>query len=92
MQIVLTDHAFSRIEERMVNREEIIEVLNHGVVIERYPNDEPLPSRLICGKVGGRYLHVVAATDVDFQVEYIVTVYWPDPARWSKDFRRRIRE
>ena len=92
MQIILTDHALSRLEERIVSREEIMAVLEHGEVIEWYPDDKPFPSRLISGKVGGRHLHVVAATDAESQLEYIVTVYLPNPAKWSADFRRRIKK
>jgi hypothetical protein len=36
-----------------------------------------------------RPLHVVVVIDEIRHEERIVTVYEPDPARWSSDFRRR---
>jgi hypothetical protein len=36
-----------------------------------------------------RPLHVVVVVDELRREERILTVYEPDPARWSRDFRRR---
>ena len=36
-----------------------------------------------------RPLHVVVIVDEVHQEDRVVTVYEPEPARWSADFRRR---
>jgi hypothetical protein len=55
---------------------------------------EPEPGRLkelVLVISWRRPLHVVVIVDVVRGEERIVTVYEPDPGRWSHDFRRRRR-
>jgi hypothetical protein len=75
--------------ERGIEPEDVAHVLEAGEVIEDYPDDKPLPSRLVFGRVGSRPLHVVAADDAEAGETLVVTAYEPDPARWSPDFQRR---
>ena len=86
----ITAHAAIRMAERMIDSEEVILVLLTGEVIESYPQDRLLPSRLQLAWVAGRPLHVVSAPDGERVI--IITVYDPTeyPAQWSPDFRRRI--
>jgi len=74
---------------RRIAPDDVARVVDAGDVIEDYPDDTPLPSRLLLGQVDGRPLHVVAADDVADEETLVVTVYEPDPARWTPDFRRR---
>ena len=60
-----------------------------GDVIEDYPTDFPYPSCLLLGLIGGTPVHVVAARDPISETCIVVTVYIPDAARWSADFRVR---
>lgn len=83
----ISTHAAVRMYERGIEPEDIRHVLETGEVIEDYPDDKPLPSRLVLGRIGNRPLHLVAADDADETL--VVTVYEPDPARWSPNFRRR---
>jgi hypothetical protein len=75
---------FGEILEREVN-----EAVLCGKIIESYPDDELYPSCLIYGKTSeDRPLHVVCAYSKESDIVIIITVYQPDPARWS-DFERR---
>ena len=87
-RIVFRLHAVQRMFERGVTVDDVREVLAHGETIERYPNDMPYPSRLICGWREGTPLHVVVADNSVNDETIIVTVYVPD-TRWENDFRRR---
>ena len=82
-------HAITRMLERGITFDEVRAVLKHDDVIRRYPEDTPLPSRLLLGWVEGRPVHVVAADDPGEKITYIITVYEPDAERWSDDFRTR---
>ena len=62
-------------------------MVNHGAVIESYPDDTPFPSELLMGIVNGRVLHLVIAKDVE--VKHVITAYEPDPAIWEPGFRVR---
>lgn len=87
----LSSHSAARMYERGVGPEDVKHILEVGEVIEDYPDDTPLPSRLVLGWAGGRPLHVVAADDVDADETLVITVYEPEQRRWSPDFRRRTR-
>jgi len=47
--IIFRVHALQRMFERGVTQEDVRHVLATGETIERYPDDQPYPSRLILG-------------------------------------------
>jgi hypothetical protein len=59
--LVFTRHARKRILERGIRIDEIHGATHAPTVVEEYPDDEPYPSRLVLGWVGGRPLHIVLA-------------------------------
>lgn len=82
-------HALQQISMRNISREDILDILFSGEVIESYPDDSPYPSFLLFGFVNFRPLHVVIAHAVSLKIIYIVTAYEPDSAKWEDNFRRR---
>jgi len=78
-----------RMVERGISRAGVIAVLSHGDTVEWYPDDDPYPSRLLTGTVGGRVLHVVVADDPASQSSVIITAYEPDAKIWEMDKRTR---
>lgn len=82
-------HVLQRIVERGIQREEVINVLLQGELIEDYPDDYPLPSALFLGWLRKRPLHVVAAYSVDRNTAYIITAYEPAPNHFESDFKTR---
>lgn len=83
----LTLHALQRMDQRGITLEELKEVIYHGEVIERYPEDKPYPSCLILGKIrGGFPLYVVCGVEA---MVHIITVHWLDPAKWLDPKTRR---
>ncbi|MBI4700307.1 MAG: DUF4258 domain-containing protein [Deltaproteobacteria bacterium] len=90
-EIILTGHALARMFARAISPRQVREVVAAGEIIAEYPDDQPHPSRLLLGTVGGRALHVVAARDDATGRCYVITVYEPDPAKWEPGFKRRKR-
>ena len=87
--IVLTEHMNKRMGQRGIVRDEIIQAIMNGEIIEEYPNDFPHPSCLILGcSLAGKYLHVVIGIDI---VLYLITAYEPDPEVFP-DMRTRAKE
>ena len=82
-------HAAKRMLQRGIRAVDVEAVIAHGEIIEDYPDDTPFPSRLLLASPSGRSLHVVAADEPGTDVTYVVTAYYPDPAQWDADFRRR---
>ena len=84
-------HAVDQSIRRRIGVQEMLEAIANGEIIEEYPNDKYWPSYLIYGKTAeGRPLHVQCSHPSRPLVK-IVTLYEPDPARWT-DFRERSPE
>jgi hypothetical protein len=88
-EVIFRVHAVQRMFERNISEEDVKHILITGESIEEYPTDRPYPSRLVLGWRKRRPLHVVAAYNNDEEQTIVVTVYEPDPAQWTADFRRR---
>ena len=91
-QYLLSKHAADQMIRREIGAAEIEQaILGPSEVIEDYPSDKYGPSCLILGYTDtGRPLHV-HCTYADPAFVKIVTVYEPDPARWT-DMRTRRTE
>ena len=75
--------------EREVSVKKVARALQAGEVIEDYSSEMPEPSRLVLGFQGKRPFHVVTSENPDINETTIITVYIPDPQKWTKDFRNR---
>ncbi len=87
--VAFSGHAVRRMFERGLSETAILQVIAQGAVIEDYPHDTLYPSALLLGWIGPTPVHVVAARNPTTRECVTVTVYVPDPARWSADFRTR---
>lgn len=75
--------------DRMIRRAEIRSVIEHGEVIEDYPEDARGHSCLMLGS-GDRPVHVVCAPEDEYLA--VITAYLPDEEEWSTDFRTRVKK
>jgi hypothetical protein len=83
-------HASERLFERGISSEEAEFILTTGEIIERYDDDQPLPSVLINGYTTKmRPLHVVVAINEQEKQLIVITVYEPNPIKWLNNFSRR---
>jgi hypothetical protein len=86
----LSQHAVDQSILRDIDLDEVIEAIGTGEVIEDYPHDKYGPSCLVLGLTRAeRPLHVQCSYPSRPLVK-IITVYEPDPERWT-DFRMRRR-
>jgi hypothetical protein len=98
-RLVFRKHAERRRRENAASVADVKRVLREGETLRTYPEDRPYESRLVLGWTKGealhgdyegrRPLHVVAADAHELNVTFVITVYEPDPALWSDDFRTR---
>ena len=88
-KIVFRVHAVQRMFERGVSVKRVVDAIETGETIEDYSAEMPEPGRLILGFQGKRPFHVVASQNPVTDQTSIITVYLPEPGRWSKDFKRR---
>ena len=86
-----SQHAVDQSILRIISNKEISEAIEHGKIIEDYPDDKYGPSCLICGVTqGGRILHVQCSVDP----VWIITTYDPtlNPNEWEDNFKRRRKQ
>jgi len=88
-KIIWTEHIAIRLRERGIKREELIECIKNGEIIEQYPDDTPYPSCLISGFCkAGKPLHVVIGLDYGVLC-CMITAYRPSLDKWEEDFKTR---
>lgn len=88
--IVLTEHVFDKVRAIDMTLAEFRDLLaDSGQVIEEVALAAGQVEELVLFIDWLRPLHVVIHVDGVRLEERIVTVYEPDPTRWSPDFRRR---
>lgn len=87
--LVFRTHAVKRMFERSITVDDVDCALEHGEVIENYPDDFPFPSRLILGWTDSRPLHIVVAENTAGDEIIVVTVYEPNLDQWNADMKGR---
>lgn len=81
-------HAAARIQERGISRNDVINCIKQGEIIEDYPTDYPNPSCLIFGyTMDNRVVHVVVGCDGEYL--YIITAYYPNTIKFQEDLKTR---
>ncbi len=83
-------HSLARIQERGLSRNDVIDCILSGEIIEDYPEDFPHPSCLILGYAdSSKAVHSVVGTDGKYI--YIITAYIPNTNKFEKDLKTRKR-
>ena len=88
-KVLFRVHAIQRMFERNISAQKISRAIQSGETIEDYSEEMPGPSRLILGFQGKRPLHIVTSENPETKEITIITVYVPDPRKWTKDFKSR---
>ena len=83
-------HVAARMAERDIKRNDVINCIMKGEIIEYYTNDYPYPSCLIIGyRSVNNFIHVVCAPDQENDILWLITAYVPDKEKWFADFKTR---
>ena len=89
--IVITEHARTRLIEREIETKDIISGIGTGEIIKQYGDDTPFPSCLILGSdANNKPLHIVVS--YDGEVIHLITAYYPNPEIWDSDFKVKKEE
>jgi hypothetical protein len=86
----ISRHAAEAMADDAIDEAELLAATRNGEVIEDYPSAWPCPAALVLGSaILGRPIHMVWAHEPQMTRAILITVYLPDPTRWSPDFRTR---
>ena len=91
MKYIYREHAIQRMFERDILEADVEDTIQHGQIIEAYPDDKPFPSFLAL-KFFPEPLHVVFAADKKSEQTIVITAYRPDQEKWSNDYKKRIKK
>ena len=88
-RILFLPHAVRQMSkpDRMISAKEIRQAIEHGEVIENYPEDTRGHSCLILCIKTTRPIHVVCSPKEEYLA--IITAYLPDKEDWKNNFRIR---
>ena len=86
-KIKWTTHALSRMRERKISSDIVINAILSGEIIKLYQDDKPFPSCLVFNMDSAAPLHVVVSTD-RINV-YVITAYQPILDEWENDYKTR---
>lgn len=88
-RVRITDHADEEAQADRLSFEAIYFSVEHGEIIERYPEGRPYPSCLVFGRTfAGDPVHSVWAYNDRNEWAVLITVYRPDPEQWI-DWKKR---
>ena len=89
-RVYVSEHAYDEAIADDLSVVDVIDATPDGEIIEDYPNDPRGRSCLVLLKVSDQEAaHAVWAFDDGSGRAILVTVYRPDPARWSGGLRHR---
>lgn len=88
---LVSEHAFDKLRAIDCTFAEFAAAIEHAEILEEQAlGEDGSPKELLLVIEWTRPLHVVVVVDEQHREERIVTVYEPDPDRWSADYRRRL--
>ena len=83
-------HALLRAQQRGITRDQALQVLKEGEIIEQRPRAKPFPKCLMMAAVEpGRPLYVSLGYDESGGRLHIITVHWLDPRKWEDPWTRK---
>jgi hypothetical protein len=90
-EIVFRVHATQRMFGQRIDNNDVNNLIDKGTIIEEYRDDFPYPSVLLNGFTkDNRPLHAVIGIDAKAFRLFIITIYRPDPKRWTDNFTKRV--
>lgn len=87
--VILTDHVFDKVRTPDLTLGEFETVLGAGEIIEEHMISGNEIKEIVLLLEWVRPLHLVVVVDHRLREERNLTLYEPDPARWSVDYRSR---
>ncbi|MEI6062268.1 MAG: DUF4258 domain-containing protein [Bacteroidota bacterium] len=88
-KIIFSNHAVLQMFQRRISVEDVKFVLLNGVVVNEYPEDKPLPSKLLFAVCNNRNLHVLCTENLSDNEIIIITAYEASIEIWENDFVTR---
>ena len=92
--VLISEHGYEELIEDGLTVKDVLGAINEAVVVEEYPNFSRGPCILLLQKDGqSNPIHVVWGIRKGHDRPVIlVTAYYPDPNKWDKTLKQRIKK
>jgi hypothetical protein len=92
-KIRISEHGYDELTEDGLSVREVVDGVAQGIVVEEYPEFPKGPCALFLQKdLSGSPVHVVWGIPKGYDEPVVlVTAYRPDPGRWDRTFKTRLR-
>jgi hypothetical protein len=92
-KIRISEHGYDELAEDGLSAREIVEGLEEATLVEEYPDFAKGPCALFLQRdISGNPVHVVWGIPKGYDEPVVlVTAYRPDPKRWDKTYRKRLK-
>lgn len=88
-KLIFSNHAVKQMFQRSISVDDVKFVLLNGILVNNYPDDNPLPSKLLFASCNNRNIHVVCSENIFENEIVIITTYIASPDSWENDFVTR---
>lgn len=92
-EVWISEHGYDELASDQISVREVLGGIGHSTVVEDYPGFTKGPAVLVLQfDMQGRAVHVVWGIPKGrLRPAVLVTAYRPDPRKWSRDFRKRLK-
>ncbi|MBN1167011.1 MAG: DUF4258 domain-containing protein [Methanospirillaceae archaeon] len=91
-KIVITVHAYQKMMERLIYKEDVLTCIREGTIIRIYSNSKPFPAYLVSCTGKNRTIHVTYAINEAEETIVIITAYEPDPELWDDTYTYKVKK
>jgi len=91
--IRISEHGYDELADDGLSARDVVGGVEESILIEEYPNFAKGPCALFLqNDAGGRPVHVVWGVPKGYDEPVVlVTAYRPDPKRWDRTYRMRLK-
>ncbi len=90
-KIIITVHAYQKMMERSISKEDAVTCIREGTIIRTYDDSKPHPAYLVSHVCKNRAIHVTYAVNEAEDTIVIITAYEPDPELWDETYTYKVK-
>jgi hypothetical protein len=91
-KIIITVHAYQKMMERSISKEDAVTCIREGTIIRTYGDSKPFPAYLVSYECKNRIIYVNYAINESERTIVIITAYEPDSELWDETYTYKVKK